>query len=702
MHEDLRNQILDILRSENLPESEPVIRDIPFPGKLGLALSNVFQIAREAHPDASKQELQSRVDEIAGLIARRLEESGKFERVAAEKGYVNCFFKPDLYAKWLIGGIIERGTDWGGGGMPGGRVMVEYSQPNTHKAFHIGHVRNVALGATLVRCFGYVGRDTVAANYIGDIGAHVFKSLWILESTGQWRSMVDAEPSEQGKWLGECYARADSLLTESKELKDRVWDVLKPLSKALENSWRDDELVNFLGIDPLTRKIALREEDLFENRSTGSITRLLEDLNVSNVQLFKEALRQGKITGDHEAVKYVLELEDLRSHPEFLEIWNREKGVESIAERWSQHDPALMELWRETRRWSLNDFERIYDELGAPFDEDAVFFESEVEEEGIRIVEDLRSQGVVTVSAGARIVEIDKKLHELFDEPERDKYRVLVLVRADGASLYGAKDLALARRKFRDFKIEDSIYVVGSEQKFYFQQVFQILRLMGFPQWEKCFHLSYELVMLPGGKISSRAGNVVLFDDVYRELESRALAVVREKNPNLPDELKASVANDVAKGALLYGMLRVDTNKKINFDFDEVLDFDGRSAPYIQYAATRALSILRKAAEQDIRDIDRVHNGDFSSLLAPVEIDLISTLAKFPRIVRQVVEDKKPIHLATYAYELADAFSNFYHQCPVLTAPPPVLRARLLLVKSVRTTLEVSLGLLGIPSPEVM
>ncbi len=702
MFEKLRTRILEILEEMQLPAVEPVLREIPFAGRLGLALSNLFQVAREAKPDLGKKELKAYVAELATDIAGRLEKSGDFERVEAEKGYVNCFFRPGEFARDLAGKILSNGTDWGRGESIRGRVMVEYSQPNTHKAFHIGHVRNVALGAALVRCFRYAGRDTVAANYIGDIGSHVFKSLWILEKSNEWKKLRDAVSSDRGRGLGEIYAKAGSLLKESQELKDEVWDILKPLNEALEEFWEDDELIETLGVDPLTRRIALKEEDLFEKRPKNEINAIIDRLVEINPGLYNSALDAGKIEPGHSAEKYIAELEKILARPDFHEIWNRDKEVRSIAERWNSRDSDLVDLWKETREWSLDDFTRIYKELDAPFDDEAVFFESQVEEEGSEIVNDLEKQGIVTLSSGAQIVEIDKKLHAKFDEPEKDKYRVLVLVRADGASLYGAKDLALAKRKFESFEIEESIYIVGAEQKFYFQQVFQILRLMGFPQWENCFHLAYELVMLPGGKISSREGQVILYDDVYRELLGRALDVVEEKNPNLADEIKKNVSEDVARGALLYGMLRVDTNKKINFDFDEVLDFDGRSAPYIQYAATRASSILRKAVEKNVEIPHSVSRSDFQTEFEPVEIDLISMLGRFPRIVQKVVEDKKPIHLATYAYELAVAFSTFYHHCPVLTADAPVLTARLHLVRSVRITLEASLGLLGIPTPEVM
>ena len=700
MFERLRSLVLQILKIEGLPEVEPSLREIPFQGQLGLAVSNIFQVAREAKPDADKKELKVYADEIAHLIAGKLEETAEFERVEAVKGYVNCFFNPGAYARDLVGKILDETFEWGMGEERGGKVMVEYSQPNTHKAFHIGHVRNVVTGAALVRCFRYAGRETIAANYFGDIGSHVFKSLWYLESVEGGLDNAPGDAVERGRWLGDIYAKADAMLEESRALQDAVWEILKPLNVALKRAWQDDNIIRELEIDPLIRRIALNEEDLFENRATEDVADIMRELAEKSVRVANlyRALRSD-VSWEKIGV-FVKSLNTLMSAPDFDEKWYRPKEVIVVAERWYDGDPVLMSLWNETREWSFDDFHRIYDELDAPFDVE--FSESEVEPEGLEIVKELEDKGIVTISAGAKIVEIDKELHERIGEPLKDKYRVMVLVRADGTSLYGAKDLALAKRKFEEYGIEESIYVVGNEQKFYFQQLFQILRLMGFPQWEKCVHLAYELVMLPGGKISSRKGQVVLYDDVMTELRERALDVVNEKNPGLEQEIKNTVAEQVALGALIYGMLRVDTNKKINFDFDEVLDFDGRSAPYIQYACARANSIFRKGATEGIDIPDAVNESDFSDELTPVEIDLVGILARYPGIVQKVVEDTKPIHLATYVYDLAVAFSDFYHQCPVLSAEESVRRSRMLLVRAVRITLESALGILGIPAPDIM
>jgi arginyl-tRNA synthetase len=149
-------------------------------------------------------------------------------------------------------------------------------------------------------------------------------------------------------------------------------------------------------------------------------------------------------------------------------------------------------------------------------------------------------------------------------------------------------------------------------------------------------------------------------------------------------------------------MLRVDTNKVIKFDFNEVLDFDGRSAPYIQYAGARANSILRKAESEGIEIPSSISLSNFDRELLPVEIELAKILSKLPEQILKVVEDKKPFYLSSYAYDLAVKFSDFYHQCPVLTSDEAVRRDRLLMVKAVRINLETSLGLLGIRTPDVM
>ena len=177
----------------------------------------------------------------------------------------------------------------------------------------------------------------------------------------------------------------------------------------------------------------------------------------------------------------------------------------------------------------------------------------------------------------------------------KEKYRTNVLLRSDGTTLYLTKDLALAKTKFEQYHVDRSIYVVDVRQSMHLQQAFAILRLWGFPQAEKCYHLAYGFVTLPEGAMSSRRGRVVLFKDVDNEAVRRVLALETERSGNIPPKERDRIAEQIGLGALVYSMLSVDNNKDIVFDINEALSFDGRTGPYIQNAHVRANSILKKA-----------------------------------------------------------------------------------------------------------
>jgi arginyl-tRNA synthetase len=235
------------------------------------------------------------------------------------------------------------------------------------------------------------------------------------------------------------------------------------------------------------------------------------------------------------------------------------------------------------------------------------------------------------------------------------------------------------------------------------QQVFKILELWGFPQAQQCYHLGYGFVSLPEGAMSARRGRVVLFKDVADEAVRRVLAVIAEKNPDLPDEVRQVVASQVGLGALAYSMLSVDNNKDIVFDLEAALNFDGRTAPYIQNAHVRANSILKKAGSRPSLKSSLPQDGSFDYELSPHEVELIELIARFPQIVEQAAREYRPLIMATYAYELADAFHSFYHAVPVIQSEAEAVRAaRLRLVASARQTLANALRLLDIQAPDVM
>lgn len=359
--------------------------------------------------------------------------------------------------------------------------------------------------------------------------------------------------------------------------------------------------------------------------------------------------------------------------------------------RWDAGDPAVRQLWQETRAWSLAELGDILALMGVEID--VWFFESEVDDPSKKIVEELIGLGIATDERpqGPVIVKIDEKLGL-----NREKYRVAVILRSDGTSLYLTKDLALAKRKFDEYRVDRSIYVVDNRQSLHFQQAFKILELWGFKQAAKCFHLAYGFVSLPEGAMSARKGRVALFKEVYDEALQRVLAVIAEKNPDMPESERLGVAQKIGMGALAYSMLSVDNNKDMVFDIDEALSFEGHTGPYIQNAYVRASSILKKAAALPAPT-------PFDHALTAHEIELIEAMSRLPEVVQQAADEYRPLVVASYVYDLANAFHSFYHSVPVLQAESePVRLARLRLVAAARQVLANSLALLGITAPEAM
>lgn len=362
--------------------------------------------------------------------------------------------------------------------------------------------------------------------------------------------------------------------------------------------------------------------------------------------------------------------------------------------KWDVGDPAVRQLWLETREWSMEELRDILAMMDVKID--VWFYESEVDEPSKKIVDELIARGIAEDErpTGPVIVKIDEKLGLA-----KEKYRVAVILRSDGTSLYLTKDLALAEQKFDEYHVDRSVYVVDNRQSLHFQQAFKILELWGFKQAEKCYHLAYGFVSLPEGAMSARRGRVVLFKEVYDEAIQRVLATIAEKNPNMPQAEREGVAKKIGMGALAYSMLSVDNNKDMVFDINEALSFDGKTGPYIQNAVVRANSILRKSGI-DIR-ASKTRNFDYQ--LTNHEIELIEQMSRFPAVVQQAAEEYRPLLVAAYAYDLATAFHSFYHAVPVLQTDDEAVRsARLQLVASARQALTNALRLLAINAPDVM
>jgi arginyl-tRNA synthetase len=706
------------------------LRPVPFAGTWGVATSVCHAIAgdlvvteleasgalaglskKEAKQKASEA-TRTRAQELAESIATRVRQSNGFAQVEAANGFVNIYFDANVVASHLIGEVLRLGPEYGKGAPKTERVMVEHSQPNTHKVFHVGHLRNSCLGIAVSNVLSAAGYPVMQATYPGDIGMHVIKCLWCYERFH--KGQEPADPLLRGRWLARVYAESDARLEYRKEVvallhllakEDQVF--VAAIDRLLKYLWRKnthgEDIAYLLGRFTHAQEIndeLLREEDVIVKFWPIVGDQLRDEVVNQKPYVPVEGVPEPTTTPEERLARW----QDLDQHIDWwLEVPRWREEVRETFQRWERQEPEFVRLWEETREWSLADFRRIFAELGAHFD--VWFYESEVEQSGKEVVQELLDKGIAEISDGLPVVKIDEKLGL-----EKETYRTMPVLRSDGTSLYATKDLSLTKRKFEEYGVDRAVWVVDVRQSLYFQQVFKVLELLGFEQARKAHHLGYEIVALPEGVISSRKGNVPVYDDIRDLVLARAKEIIDEKNPDLPPETKERVARQVGIGSLKYAMLARDNNKVVVFDLEEALSFDGHAAPYIQYAHARACRILENAGSgfgvrgsENERLEPRTPNPelDFGEL-KPEELGLLQQIAALPEEIQRAAEQYRPLLIANYAFELAKRFNDFYHACPVIQSPEPVRTARLALVDATRVALANSLALLGIEAPEEM
>ncbi len=581
-------EIQSFLQQRGIPQQALQWMPVPFSGEWGISTSFFRHAAEEVRlmrqaGEPGQIQVPARAGEIASLVASHLGTPQGFSRVQAERGYLNLYFSTAQYSQRVLDVVFQEGPKYGHGAAKGETVMVEYSQPNTHKALHVGHLRNMILGAALCNILEAAGYRVIRANYPGDTGLHVIKWMW-----NYLKNHAGEEPPEDKiRWLGDIYAESNRLLEENPEL---------------------------------------------------------------------------------------------------------EPEMRALFSRWENEDPEIIALWKKTRQWSIDGFNIAYDALKIDFDR--YYWQSELDGPGKAIVDELIERGLAVDERpeGPVIVRLDELLGL-----EKETYRVMIALRSDNTALYPTWDMALAIRKFEDYDLSKSIYVVDVRQSLHLQQVFKTLEIMGYPWTDRLYHLPYEIVTLPGNvTMKSREGTIVLLEDLLREAESRALHEVEARNPSLSESVKVNVARAVGYGAIKYPMLARDNSKIATFDWDTALDFDGHSSPYIQYAHVRANSILRKWEELIPASLQPEYE------LQAAEIELIDLLSRIPEEVQRAAAEYKTLHITNLAYQLARSFTTFYSQCPVLSEADAVRDFRLRLVAAARQGLANLLAILGISAPPVM
>ncbi|MEJ6400482.1 arginine--tRNA ligase [Nicoliella lavandulae] len=342
-------------------------------------------------------------------------------------------------------------------------------------------------------------------------------------------------------------------------------------------------------------------------------------------------------------------------------------------------DEQAINLWKWFRSVSLEAFNQIYAKLGVSFDtyNGEAFYNDKMPE----VIELLKQKHLLKESQGAQIVDLSKY----------DLNPALIL-KSDGASLYITRDIATAIYRDREYHPAMNLYVVGSEQTYYFKQLKAVLEEMGVPSAKNLHHIPFGLITVNGKKLSTRSGRIILLDEVLNDSIALAKKQIEEKNPNLPD--KDKVAQEVGVGAIIFGDLKNDKMDSINFVLEEQLRFEGETGPYVQYSRVRAESILRKVPDFDPETSSR-------DLDDPEAWEIVKLLNDFPTIVKTACAEFEPSVIAKYSLRLAKAFNKYYAHTRILDDVAQ-RDARLSLVKSVSIVLKESLRLLGVKSPDEM
>ena len=536
-----------------------------------------------------KERKQNPAELAKDIAARFSRTTTELTGVEAIGPYVNFTLRISDAVSRIVADV-ERDKDAYGNGEEGAsrQLLLEYAQPNTHKEVHVGHLRNLALGVSLVRILRANGWVVIPASYHGDVGAHVAKCLWFL-------------------------LRAHSLSADTLTMQ---------------------------AVDTLLATIPLAEKtgEYLGKLYTASTNALEEDIDAK-------------------------------------------ERISELQRRLEAHDPILEKLWRETCRWSFEEMDVIFDDLGVSIERR--YLESEVVDRGQAMVNDLLAKHIAKESQGAIVVDLEDK-----------KLGIFLVRKSDGTSLYATKDLALAELKAKEYPDAQRSLMLVDNRQAYFQQLFETLRRM---QFEQTFEfVGFDFVTLKSGAMSSREGNVVTYQSFRASVMSYAREEIMNRHADWSEGKVSHVAWAIAQGGMKFGMLKQDSDKVFTFDLEQALSFDGDTGPYCQYAATRLSSILKK--------VESVSTAVSASMVFdhPSEKALALTIGVLPARMHQAGKELRPCMIAQWCVEMAQRVHAFYRDVPVLDASPDVRAGRIRLVRAAHAALEKGLWLLGIPLPDEM
>ncbi|MVN20643.1 arginine--tRNA ligase [Mucilaginibacter arboris] len=405
------------------------------------------------------------------------------------------------------------------------------------------------------------------------------------------------------------------------------------------------------------------------------------------------------LKGDHLVGKYYVifdkeykkQIEALKNQGETEEQAKKNapliKEAQEMLQKWEQGDEHVIALWKKMNCWVYAGFEETYKKLGVDFDQ--YYYESNTYLSGKDIVEEGLEKGVFFKKADGSVW-IDLTAEGLDEK---------LVLRADGTSVYITQDLGTAQLKYNQYHADKAINVVGNEQDYHFKVLFLILKKLGRSWAEGLYHLSYGMVDLPSGKMKSREGTVVDADDLIAEMEATAKGQtdILGKATDFPEEEKQNLYHIIGMGALKYFLLKVEPKKRLLFDPNESVDFQGHTGPFIQYTYARIRSVLNKGGFKSDTVFMPVKT------VSAVEKDLIIQLEQFPAFLTEAAINYSPAVIANYVYELAKLYNKFYHEESILKAEEEMVKGfRLQLSYVAANSIKKAMQMLGIEVPERM
>ena len=562
---------------------------------------------------------------------------------AAGEGYVNFFVDLTEFGKLTLESALALDREYGFVQTEKRlRIIVEHTSANPIHPIHIGTARNPVLGDALARILKARGHTVYRHYYVDDVGRQAAVIAYGYDKLG--------EPEPEGKpdhFIGVIYA-ITSCIVEIQKLK-----------KAVQKAKQQEEV-----------EISKLQKELDEWTAAAA------ELQAAHPQLFNRLLDE--ISGDE----------------------NPEARIAELNLEYERGGKEAKQLIRRVSELCLIGFKQSLSRIGVYYDswdwESDFVWNSDVK----KALNQLEKTPYVSRVGSVLEFNADRAVQELNLKPTlglREDYEVpsLTLMRADGTTLYTTRDIAYNLWKFQ--KAEQVVNVIGMEQALAQMQLKIALAALGhLDKVKNLRHFAYNLVRLPGYKMSGRTGRYISLDETVDEAVKRAYDEVVKRSPQLSEEEKQRISSLVGVGAIKYALVQVDPLKPVVFTWDRVLDFEKNSAPYIQYTHARAGSILRKAER-------RPEHADYALLKEPIERDLILTLAQFPDVFTDSAENLRPNAIADYVNTLADKFNTFYNALPVIKAKPSELSdARLALVEATRIVVRNALSLLGIEAPEKM